>query len=561
MAYFENDATGYFETPNARAGQDAGAEDGWTLGYPYGSKFVHPLGFAGESWNFGEGDSRRIPINIHGWPNPLVAAPNPEPPAPGQTLISNLGAVAQDTPSRLNRNSLFNRMITSPFTTGSHGAGYVLHGLQVELHSQPVEFVGGIIATIHSDNNGEPGALLYELGIQVNLQQGIVTFHAPASTTLTANTEYWLSLQAESMLRREHQVGVVLTRFDPSDQNDNNVGTNCAARGWSIGVFSYWREASYQPWTATPGTIKMVILGERVSDSSVESSEPACDDLPDNTTTAGRLIVDGDGVKGQHHTEGDADWYSVDLEDDTYYQFSINPGQRHSRLYVLRIFDDTGMELRNSSITAVPSDTQPYYDAPDRLNSLPYRTSLGAGTYYVSIEPWRSNDPDAVYTLVGFDDDYPGDITTTAIVEVDESGRNFESSQNYLMRTDVNPDSPVTRDVDWIRVALKAGGKYEITYDVSCLHEGLIYGVRDSDLNVLSDSYAEISHQTDGTCANVTIKIRPRSNGDYYIAVSARGSTFQRESEDTSITLLSANPFMGVEGTLTITDITPIGSG
>ena len=77
VAYFQNDATGYFETPNARAGQDAGAEDGWTLGYPYGSKFIHPLGFAGEPWNLGGGESKRIPLNIYGWPNPLVAAPNP----------------------------------------------------------------------------------------------------------------------------------------------------------------------------------------------------------------------------------------------------------------------------------------------------------------------------------------------------------------------------------------------------------------------------------------------------------------------------------------------------
>ena len=218
VAYFENDATGYFETPNARAGQDPGAEDGWTLGYPYGSKFIHPLGFAGEPWNLGDGESKRIPLNIHGWPNPLVATPNPEPPAPGQTLVSNLGAVAQDTPSRLNRNSSFNRMITSPFTTGSHGADYVLHGLQIELHSQPVEFVGGIIAAIHSENIGRPGASLHELGLQVNLQKGIATFHAPASTILAANTTYWLIVSAESMLRNEHQVGVVLTRFDPFDQ-------------------------------------------------------------------------------------------------------------------------------------------------------------------------------------------------------------------------------------------------------------------------------------------------------------------------------------------------------
>ena len=56
-----------------------------------------------------------------------------------------------------------------------------------------------------------------------------------------------------------------------------------------------------------------------------------------------------------------------------------------------------------------------------------------------------------------------------------------ESFHNYLMRTDVNPDSSVTSDVDWIRVALEAGATYEITYDVACLHEGKIVGIHDPD--------------------------------------------------------------------------------
>ena len=542
VAYFENDATGYFETPNARAGQDAGTEDGWTLGpFPYGSKFIHPLGFAGKPWNLGNGESKRIPLNIHGWPNPLVAAPNPEPPAPGQTLISNLGAVAQDTPSRLNRNSSFNRMITSLFTTGSHGAGYALHGLQIELQNQPLEFVGGIRAAIHSDNNGEPGTFLHELGLQVNLQKGIATFHAPASTILATNTTYWLIVSAESMLRNEHQVGVVLTRFDPFDQNDNNVGTNCAARDWSIGDFSYWRDISTFPWTAAPGTIKMAILGDRVSDPSVESSEPTCDDLPESTATTGRLIVDGDGVKGQHHTQGDADWYSVDLLADTYYQFTANPGKKGLPYYILRIFDDAGTELRNSLITAVPSDPQPYYDAPDRLNSLPFQTDT-AGTYYVSIESRGSNDPDTVYTLVGFDDDYSDDITGAGAVDVGES------FQNYVMRTDANPDSSVTSDVDWIRVALEAGATYKIVYDVACLHEGKIVGIHDPHGMMILDTEKTLDRETDGYCTNLTTEFISPSNDDYYIAVSAEGSTFPSGT---------ANPFTGVQGTLSIKVTSP----
>ena len=550
VAYFENDATGYFETPNARAGQDPGAEDGWTLGYPYGSKFVHPLGFAGESWNFGEGDSRRIPLNIHGWPNPLVATPNPEPPAPAPALVSNLGAVAQDTPSRLNRNSSFNRMITSPFTTGSHGADYVLHGLQIELHSQPVEFVGGIIAAIHSENIGRPGASLHELGLQVNLQKGIATFHAPASTILAANTTYWLIVSAESMLRNEHQVGVVLTRFDPFDQNDNNVGTNCDARDWSIGDFSYWRDISTFPWTAAPGTIKMAILGERVSDSSFESSEPTCDDLPESTTTTGRLIVDGDGVKGQHQTQGDADWYSVDLEADTYYQFTANPGKKGLPYYTLRIFNDQGVEQRNSLI-AKKDDA---YHSPDRRNVLPFQTQT-TGTYYVSIEAWRGNGSAVAYTLAMSGDDYSDDVYTKATFAVDASGRNFENFQNYLMRTSDDPEDSETSDVDWIHVSLKANTTYKIIYDVACLHEGIIAGVYDAIGTLIPDTEAFFkSNEKIRWCGDITTRFTPASDGEYYIAVTARGANHPKSGVPNS----NWNTFTGIPGTLSITVTSPL---
>ena len=52
VAYFQNAAAGYYQTPNASRGEDPGAEAGWTLGHPYGSRFVRPLGFGGDSWNF-----------------------------------------------------------------------------------------------------------------------------------------------------------------------------------------------------------------------------------------------------------------------------------------------------------------------------------------------------------------------------------------------------------------------------------------------------------------------------------------------------------------------------
>ena len=547
VAYFENDATGYFETPNARAGQDPGAEDGWTLGlFPYGGKFVHPLGFAGESWNFGEGDSRRIPLNIHGWPNPLVAAPNPEPPAPAPALVSNLDLKPGDR-FLLQRSGFLARAIASPFMTGSHGAGYALHGLQIELQNQPVEFVGGIRAAIHNDNNGQPGAFLHELGLQVNLQKGIATFHASASTILAANTTYWLIVSAESMLAGTQQVVVVLANWD---QNGSNVRSGCDARDWSIGRSYYWRATSTFPWNGSPDAIKMAILGERVSDPSVESSEPTCDDLPESTTTTGRLIVDGDGVKGQHQTQGDADWYSVDLEADTYYQFTANPGKKGLPYYTLRIFNDQGVEQRNSLI-AKKDDA---YHSPDRRNVLPFRTQT-TGTYYVSIEAWRGNGSAVAYTLAMSGDDYSDDVYTKATFAVDASGRNFENFQNYLMRTSDDPEDSETSDVDWIHVSLKANTTYKIIYDVACLHEGIIAGVYDAIGTLIPDTEAFFkSNEKIRWCGDITTRFTPASDGEYYIAVTARGANHPKSGVPNS----NWNTFTGVQGTLSITVTSPL---
>ena len=549
VAYFENDATGYFETPNARAGQDPGAEDGWTLGYPYGSKFIHPLGFAGEPWNLGDGESKRIPLNIHGWPNPLVAAPNPKPPAPAPALVSNLD-LTPGRPFSLYRGELLAIVIASPFTTGSHDAGYALHGIQIELRDQPIKFVGGIRAAIHSDNIGRPGASLHKLGLQVNLQKGIATFHTPARIVLAGNTTYWLTVSTESMLVSTQQVRVVLTRFDPFDQNDNNVGTNCAARDWSIENSNYSRITSTVSWNRGEDAIKMAILGERVSDPSVESSEPACDDLPESTTTTGRLIVDGDGVKGQHQTQGDADWYSVDLEADTYYQFTANPGKKGLPYYTLRIFNDQGVEQRNSLI-AKKDDA---YHSPDRRNVLPFRTQT-TGTYYVSIEAWRGNGSAVAYTLAMSSDDYSDDVYTKATFAVDASGRNFENFQNYLMRTSDDPEDSETSDVDWIHVSLKANTTYKIIYDVACLHEGIIAGVYDAIGTLIPDTEAFFkSNEKIRWCGDITTRFTPASDGEYYIAVTARGANHPKSGVPNS----NWNTFTGVQGTLSITVTSPL---
>ena len=376
VAYFQNAAAGYYQTPNASRGEAEGAT-GWTLGLPYGSRFVRPLAFGGDSWNFGGGDARLIPLNVYGWPNPLPPAPNPDPPAPAPALVSNLGKTSDTTRLEIYRHAPADFAGAQSFTTGNHSAGYVIRGAQTEIkHS--ATFVGGIRAAIHADEDGSPGASLYELGMQINPRSGLVTFHAPASTTLSPKTTYWLVIDAADTATANRLVSFFRTTVGGEDA--------CAARDWSLGSAGK-RDRVDRPWTVVPERLKMAVLGERASSPSAELGEPTCGDLPGDTTTAGRLVVDGDGVKGRHASARDADWYAVSLDAGVDYQFDADPTDPQPRLYLLKIHDDQGTELRTSAIKPV-GDT-PYYQRPNRVNSLPFRTDQAGRLLRVHSVPER----------------------------------------------------------------------------------------------------------------------------------------------------------------------------
>ena len=501
VAYFENDATGYFETPNARAGQDAGAEDGWTLGYPYGSKFIHPLGFAGDSWNFRPGDSKRIPLNIHGWPNPLPAAPNPAPPPPGPVLVSTLGQPSNPTSQLVGKRINLEIAYAASFTNGND-AVHTLRGVQIEVTViSPLQVLGAIRASIYSDGGGEPGVALYELGLRANPQVGVLTFDAPADTTLAANTTFWLVIDiAHSPTEDFFRTAVTSSRGQDA----------CAIRNWSIGDVAYFREGPGAAWSPNADLLKMAVLGERASSPSAEVGEPTCGDLPGDTTTPGRLVVAGAGVEGQHHTSTDVDWYAVSLDAGVDYQFDVVDAPP---VYLLKIHDDQGTELRSSAIAPVEGP-QNYYQLPNRVNSLPFRTDQ-AGAYYVSIaSPKGGEAPDRVYTLSAQSDDHPADTSTTAVAELGELTR------VYLMRTSSDPDDTATNDVDWVRASLLANVRYHISFDVGkCPQTAVIEGIHDADGTAIPMT------SSSGACS-ASMYFTPTTKGDYYIAVTGKGSQF-----------------------------------
>ena len=501
VAYFQNAAAGYYQTPNASRGEDPGAEAGWALGYPYGSKFIHPLGFAGDSWNFRPGDSKRIPLNVYGWPNPLPAAPNPAPPPPGPVLVSTLGQPSNPTSQLVGKRINLEIGYAASFTNGND-AVHTLHGVQIEVTViPPLQVLGAIRASIYSDGGGEPGVALYELGLRANPQVGVLTFDAPADTMLAANTTFWLVIDiAHSPTEDFFRTAVTSSRGQDA----------CAIRNWSIGDVAYFREGPGATWSPNADLLKMAVLGERVSSPLVEFDEPTCGDLPGDTATAGRLVVAGAGVEGQHHTSTDVDWYAVSLDAGVDYQFDVVDAPP---VYLLKIHDDQGTELRSSAIAPVEGP-QNYYQHPNRVNSLPFRTDQ-AGAYYVSIaSPKGGEAPDRVYTLTARSDDHPADTSTTAVAELGELTR------VHLMRTSSDPDDTATNDVDWVRASLLANVRYHISFDVGkCPQTAVIEGIHDADGTAIPMT------SSSGACS-ASLYFTPPTKADYYIAVTGKGSQF-----------------------------------
>ena len=314
------------------------------------------------------------------------------------------------------------------------------------------------------------------------------------------------------------------------------------------------------------------LVALRQSDGSV--SEPADGDLPADTTTPGVLIVDGNGVTGRHtdnvtdrnldndgnrhhsissdvYAAEDVDWYAVDLQADVFYQFDVTTGG-NLPVYRLKIYDSagnpvmvtvgTGDDERQVAVdNSFGAESAADKGGPDRSrsyqrNALPFQPDT-AGRYYVSIQgQWGGIAPNRVYTLSVQSDDYPLNIDTTAVVEVGGSIR------TYIMRTETNASSTSTRDFDAIKVALVAGTRYRIVWDVACLHEGIIRYI--ADPFGTSDALQQaISRETDGWCTDLTIEFTPTVDGDYVFHVSARGSDFPE---------VDRLPFEGVWGTLTV---------
>ena len=430
--------------------------------------------FGGDNWGV-PGGRQLIPLVVYGWPNkPATAPAQPEYPAPGPVLVGNLGQAFSGSAGVGDvGSSIPDQTYATSFTTGPHPGGYVIHGVRVWIASIGSHTGGAVKAVIYGDGGDGPGEALHTLGLRVEPERGVETFVAPGGVNLDPNTTYWLGVELDHT-PRDSFLYLAVTRGTAEDP--------CAERGWSMGDDIRYRQTG--PWLTIGSILKFAVLGEAVPSALGPVHEPVCGDLPADTSTTGRMVVDGLGARSVLDGLKDEDWFRVELEAGVDYQFDQliwHAGERPPTPWEeIRWAGDSGV----AGYRSAPAEIILYDDAGAVVSEAVYKTNTGlagvnerivirptrAGVYYIGL-----SDPQfrgsSNYTVLVRKDDYPfsSDSITAAPVEVGGLVKNY-----LMLMSGSDPD------VDFAEVSLKAGVQYQFGYDVGwCRHEARIESIRE----------------------------------------------------------------------------------
>ena len=192
------------------------------------------------------------------WPPPEQAAAQTD-----TTFISNTGQTSTTTDTIVRATS---------FGTGD--ATYTLSSVGIYLGSIPASNITPVFRIHENGMSGSfirPGAVVATLTNPGTFQAGAVnSFNAPASTTLSANTTYWVvTTNSAATNRTGFQVGTI---------NSGNLDSGTAV-GWTLGASRFKTDISITFWTNSSHRIRFAIRGAvantapTTSDSTVTTNE------------------------------------------------------------------------------------------------------------------------------------------------------------------------------------------------------------------------------------------------------------------------------------------------
>ena len=187
---------------------------------------------------------------------------------------------------------------------------------------------------------------------------------------LEAGTRYQIDLEG-APTGRGTLADPALTLYDASEDNlldDVNSGIGANSRGiftpTTAGTY-YLRVADFDETDTGTYTLSVIVLG-------ANGASEADTDFPATTATTGRVDV-GASATGNIGTDGDADWFRVDLEAGKTYQFDLE-GPFNGR----GTLEDPLLKLFESGVRIALND-----DSGATFDSKIIHTPTAGGTYYL----------------------------------------------------------------------------------------------------------------------------------------------------------------------------------
>ena len=243
------------------------------------------------------------------------------------TFVTNLdnirwGTIRVGLDTRPDYQGIRDNLAINAFKTGTEDHGYGL--VSVTLHLELSAFHFGLgtpvpEVTIHSDANGFPGPVLFNLRNPSNIDSldhfvRPYTFDAQAQAWLAPNTTYWLAVSATNAI-----LAVAQTEY--LDEEDGKMP------GWSIGDGWFYRSKnSNSSWLSRPTRSFMMQLDGVVFTPT--KHEPDDWDFPYSDVTWGFVTTTGGVSSGRLDAtldsgRGTGDWWKLRVEPNRRYRVEV----------------------------------------------------------------------------------------------------------------------------------------------------------------------------------------------------------------------------------------------
>ena len=290
-------------------------------------------------------------------------------------------------------------------------------------------------------------------------------------------------------------------------------------------------------------------------------SEPAGEDFSAGASTSGRVAV-GDTATGEVGSNGDRDWFAVELEAGRTYVIDLRGGPTDDGTLsdpylggihdsggnlIARTTNDDGGEGYNSRVTFTATESGTHYIAAGAAGIF-----SGRGTYEVEVTdtspPIVAPDPDPEDPPVAQEQvqqqeqeqDEPPAETVVPPAEPETAQAQDEAASVSEGDTDLPTDVTTTgrvvvggsatgnvgrnSDRDWFAVELEAGKTYRINQKGSSTDDGTLF------YTYLRGIYDEDGDRIDGTTdwggdvgGNSRVYFRPDEDATYYVSAGAYG--------------------------------------